>query len=208
MTPNFKNRPNRPIPTPDGETVWVSRSVALVGQVCVYNAHHKQWYVLLVKRGTGTPDFQGYWCLPCGYLDWDETLTEGFLREVFEETGLYLPALSQHLHFGFSHSSLTQPDYAQADQTQTMPWAISDNPGNGKQNISMHFAVLFTWHHDSLPDLSDAHCEPNEVADLQWAPIEEAMAMTMAFNHQQRVKILFEQWQAEMQTHVARANAR
>jgi 8-oxo-dGTP pyrophosphatase MutT (NUDIX family) len=201
--PTFNNRPNRPIPTPEGETVWISRSVALVGQVCVYNTVHQQWYVLLVKRGSGTPDFQGFWCLPCGYLDWDETLTDGFLREVFEETGLYLPSLSQQPHFGYSQSSLTTPDYL-----QTMPWAISDNPGNGKQNISLHFAVFFSWHHDSLPTLSDAYCEPNEVAGLQWATLDSAMAMTMAFNHQQRVKIMHEQLQAEMQAHVTASFAK
>ncbi len=39
--------------------------------------------VLLVRRtGTGT------WCLPCGYVEFDEDIREGLVREAFEETGL------------------------------------------------------------------------------------------------------------------------
>lgn len=42
--------------------------------------------VLLVKRGED-PDL-GWWDIPGGYLDWDQTLEESTVRELFEETGL------------------------------------------------------------------------------------------------------------------------
>lgn len=42
--------------------------------------------VLLVKRGI-EPGY-GKWALPGGYLDWDESLEEGVIREVKEETGI------------------------------------------------------------------------------------------------------------------------
>jgi 8-oxo-dGTP diphosphatase len=42
--------------------------------------------ILLVERG-GTP-LKGYWSLPGGLLETGETLEEGVVREVFEETGL------------------------------------------------------------------------------------------------------------------------
>jgi ADP-ribose pyrophosphatase YjhB (NUDIX family) len=193
MQPRFQNQPNRPVPSPEGETVWVSRSVALVGEVCAYNLVEQAWYVLLVKRGTGTPDFQGFWCLPCGYLDWNETLTEGLLREVFEESGLYLPSLSSHEHFSHSPCSLTQQDYQ-----QEMPWFISDIPNNTKQNISMHYAVLFAWNHTILPTLSNAHCEVNEVEDIQWMPLHKAKSMTLAFNHHVLLRRLCQELSADM----------
>lgn len=41
--------------------------------------------VLLVKRGI-EPD-KGYWVMPGGYLEWDETVEEAALRELREETG-------------------------------------------------------------------------------------------------------------------------
>lgn len=52
--------------------------------------------VLLVKRAQ-EPD-KGWWDLPGGYLDWDETLEEGTARELREETGLVAsPASFQFL---------------------------------------------------------------------------------------------------------------
>ncbi len=42
--------------------------------------------VLLVKRGE-EPD-KGWWDIPGGYLDWDQTLEESSARELLEETSL------------------------------------------------------------------------------------------------------------------------
>lgn len=42
--------------------------------------------VLLVQRGE-EPD-KGWWDIPGGYLDWDQTLEESTVRELLEETGL------------------------------------------------------------------------------------------------------------------------
>lgn len=46
----------------------------------------KENHVLLVQRAM-EPD-KGWWDIPGGYLDWDETLEEGTTRELKEETGL------------------------------------------------------------------------------------------------------------------------
>ena len=42
--------------------------------------------VLLIKRGN--PPRQGQWSLPGGRLEWGETLQDGALRELTEETGV------------------------------------------------------------------------------------------------------------------------
>jgi len=52
-----------------------------VGAVIVHEGR-----VLLARRGT--PPFQGSWSLPGGALELGETLLEGVVREVREETGL------------------------------------------------------------------------------------------------------------------------
>ena len=42
--------------------------------------------VLLGQRATG--DYAGLWCIPCGYVEWDEDVRDAARREFAEETGL------------------------------------------------------------------------------------------------------------------------
>lgn len=42
--------------------------------------------VLLVRRATGK--YRGKWCIPCGYVEWNEDVRIAAVREVHEETGL------------------------------------------------------------------------------------------------------------------------
>ena len=191
MKPVFKNRKNQPIEVPNGETIWNSRSCAVVAQVCGLILPERRWYILLGKRGSGTPDFQGFWGLPCGYLDWDETLCEAVIREVWEECGLHLPKLSSHPDFVHSTSSITRD----GEFTDT-PWAVTDRVDNVKQNISMHYFIPFVWQSKELPSLSADNSDPNEVDALAWVPIVEAMEMDLAFNHQQRIRLLWNEQNA------------
>lgn len=57
------------------------RPVTTVGVVCLRGAQ-----VLLIKRGN--PPRQGQWSLPGGRLEWGETLAQGALRELAEETAV------------------------------------------------------------------------------------------------------------------------
>ena len=41
--------------------------------------------ILLVQRA-GT--YAGQWCIPCGYVEWDEDVRQAAAREMKEETGL------------------------------------------------------------------------------------------------------------------------
>jgi len=86
----FSNRHNKSYDV-DGKTIWESRSPALVG-VIIAN-HKNEDYVLIGLRGKGAADYQGLWNLPCGYLDWDENGTDGIYREIYEETGVYIPKI-------------------------------------------------------------------------------------------------------------------
>jgi len=49
--------------------------------------------ILLIKRGV--EPFKGYWALPRGHTDWDETLEETVKREVKEELGVEITSLQQ-----------------------------------------------------------------------------------------------------------------
>lgn len=42
--------------------------------------------VLLGRRARG--EYAGLWCIPCGYVEWDEDVRAAAEREFYEETGL------------------------------------------------------------------------------------------------------------------------
>lgn len=182
IAPQFVHRPNEKVRTTTGREVYLSRASSVVAQVCVYAMTQAKWYILLVKRGEACPDFQGDWCLPCGYLDWDETLYQAMIREVYEETGLYLPKLHTH-----AQCQATYPCTFAIDAT-VQPWLIYDTPTGNRQNLAFHYASWLAWTGDPLPTLTRLH--PAESADLQWVEIHTACAMTLAFGHQHRIQAL------------------
>lgn len=170
----FNNRENETVTLDDNRIIWLSRASTVVVTVwCfVQNTPH----LLLGKRGEGCPDQIGKWNLPCGYLDWNETLTEAAYREVFEETGVNIRDITKN---SILLSHLEEP------------WKVSSNyhPENpeAKQNISHHYAIIFRA--EVLPELSMKYCEPDEVSELHWATIESLSSYDYAFSHQQLISL-------------------
>lgn len=181
-SPQFANRQNPKVYTQTGQQVYLSRACSVVAEVCLYEVTQAKWYILLVKRGEACPDFQGDWCLPCGYLDWDETLYQAMIREVYEETGLYLSELHRH-----PKCQTTYPCNFAMNAT-VPPWLIYDTPTGNRQNLAFHYASWIAWTGNPLPTLTRLHSE--ESADLQWVEINIACEMILAFGHQHRIRAL------------------
>lgn len=181
MKSPFNNKPNPQVEL-NGKPHFVARDCAVVAEVFLYHAISQNWYVLLGKRGTGVPDYQGYWGFPCGYLDWNETLYEAVQRELWEETGLLLQETAKHAAL---LKSLNLPEVG---VNSPMPWKITDTVREGsKQNVSHHFGFLMHWQAEMLPELSLANTAPNEAEAAEWVNIAQAKTMQMAFRHSERL---------------------
>lgn len=147
--PEFKNRENERVQLPDGRTIFLARSTAVVG--CVLCLQGDEVFVLMVERGSKV-DNSGKWCMPCGYLDWDETLDAAVKREIWEETGLDVDALLSENKAVYSY--IEQPYY------------VSSSPKSNRQNVSHHFGIVLQG---PLPTLSRSLAlETGEATAVEW----------------------------------------
>lgn len=165
----------------NGKTFWISRSTAVA--MFVFYKFQNQWYILAIKRGEGCPDYQGYWCCPCGYVDYNETIMTAVARELKEETGL-----------------------RSADVLWKGPY-INDDPSENKQNVTFRYlgelqvvapttvipnsdgiSVSLIQH---FPKLTSEYSEPNEIADLKWIPLGSINNYQWAFNHHNLILEMF-----------------
>ncbi len=166
--PEFKNKPNSSIKTSDGE-IWISRSVAVV--VTTLLRKDSELYALLIRRGNSVhaPD---KWCMPCGYLDWNETATECAMREMWEEAGLDVSTIAW---FKVEYNGLNTT------------WDINTNPTlNDNQDIALHYSFVISS--DEFPILSSVNAEEDEVVDLKWVKLSEFSEYNFAFGHDDRIR--------------------
>lgn len=146
---------------------WISRAVAVCAILVVYD-NEEIPHILINKRGPGTPDYQGCWNIPCGYLDWDESTSEACTREILEECKVYI----------------NKENWSQFGE-------IEDSPSNNNQNVTVRKIAIIDF--DSyLYGLSTASKmneteggEINEVDDIMLMPLSniEIESKKWAFNH-------------------------
>jgi len=167
----FTHRPNTPHKLPDGRIIWETRSPAVVA-ACLFYPRSGPTEVLLVERGPGCPDEVGKSCMPCGYLDFDESGTDGARREVWEEAGVFIDE-------GYE-------DWIYKDQ----PWKVNHYPTSNRQNVSLHFLFSLYEISQPRPQVTFENCEPDEVTRVYWEPVSSAVNMNLAFGHHLTIKEL------------------
>lgn len=178
----FKNKPNELISKKNigDKKFFNSRSVALVASILFYNEDMQEYFVLLGKRGSDTPDLnqRGKWNMPCGYLDWNETAVEGIKREVWEETGLDLDIIMSNSAYKVIYDK---------DFVNETPWKVQTQPNYSRQNVSLYFGFEFSGRF--FPHLTNENAEPGEVEDVTWIPLSELIELEneIAFNHYFRI---------------------
>lgn len=168
---NFKNRPSEKVVLQDGRTVYLSRSVAVVGTVCLFKDGTP--YFLIGKRGKGSADFQGLYNLVCGYLDFDEDSPEAFIRETYEETGVNILELKKSCDI--IH-----------DYTKEV-WDVKSEPNENRQNISLHHGLVGVVDKLPIPNISN-EVEQDEVEEVLWVRYDEINNYEFAFNHLERIE--------------------
>ncbi|MBW2960720.1 NUDIX domain-containing protein [Mesonia aestuariivivens] len=69
------------------------QDLAVTVDAVIFLEENNALYLLVIKRKN--QPFQGHWALPGGFLEEDELLQTGCLRELEEETGLQLQQLEK-----------------------------------------------------------------------------------------------------------------
>lgn len=155
----FSNRPNRMIRDERGKIHWLSRSVAVVSVVSWKDKF------LILKRGPKVSN-KNKWCVPCGYLDWNESASECAIREIWEESGIDLR------------------DYKISGHLSPVELVTESNV-NWKQDISIHFKIDIESDKEPILDLSIVDNE--ETLYAKWMPIVDINNYDWAFNHDKRI---------------------
>lgn len=152
-----------------GKKLWYSRSNAVVG--FIYYKSGNNTFVLATQRGSGTPDEQGKFCVPCGYLEWGESCEQAIQREVEEETGAYITS---------DQFTLT---------------SINSNPKDDKrQNVTFRYAVILSEDKALAIQFNTDKSEKDEVDTIMWMNLKHVKDYDWAFNHEHLIFSVLEQY--------------
>lgn len=116
-------------------------------------------------------DEPGKWCLPCGYMDWDENGWQAVTREIYEETSLYIPDYDQYL----------------VNRNKKKPFFVNTEVSENRQNIALIYGMVFNFK-DGLPQESLSSYTNIEIDDIKWVKIEDINDLDTAFNHSKRIQ--------------------
>jgi bifunctional NMN adenylyltransferase/nudix hydrolase len=139
-------------------------------------------YVLMIQRGG--EEGHGQWALPGGFLEAAETLLDGALREVVEETALFIP---QHLILSFKQwlsdsatarkvkAPLATPGFVRDAMTTLRGYMKGRSERFSDPHRSRRARLITEAFYFELPD---AHGLPpvigsDDAQDARWTPISE-----------------------------------
>ena len=131
----------------------------------------KQVCVLANKRGPGCPDYNGYWNMPCGYVEANETTKEAAAREAFEECCIDI------------------------DPDDIVYYGLQDEPAFcNKGNITIRYYTWVTTDKNKIPENPKLTGEKDEVDEIRWIPLAEYRNYQWAFGHEKLIKEFYEWW--------------
>lgn len=149
-----------------GETLWSGRYCTCTAFVLLIDRTDRV-FILASKRGSGAPDYQGYWNCPCGYIEADEDLKQACSRETLEETGYYI-----------------HPNKFTFYRVETNPEKCN------KGNVSLHCFTILTP--EEIPSQIELSGEENEVSAVKWISVDKIESYLWAFGHSKIIQDIVE----------------
>src|SRR5689334_3900443 len=131
----------------DGERIGKQARLAIGCSATIFDSAHQK--VLLTRRKDNDT-----WCVPGGYMEPGESLTEACIREVWEETGLHVEIARLISVYTHPHRILEYPD------------------GNRFQLVVLHFEAVPISGTLIITDETTAvdYFAPGEIAALEMSP--------------------------------------
>lgn len=146
---------------------WFSRSIAAA--IFVYcKDQDGDWCILGSERGEEAADYRGFWNCCCGYLSRNETVKEAALRELYEETGVFI-----------------------TDESMVKLVGYEDSPQANRQNVTFRFACFIDDAVTTDFTFSKKHNEGKEVGEIKWIKIFDVDKYMWAFGHDKRIIEIF-----------------
>ena len=169
--PTFKNRPNK-VHKINGKEVWESRSTAILPVIL---AIYKDNIFVLIGKRSKIMDSPGLWCLPSGYIDYDENGFDALRRAVYEETSLDIQKYKKYLVY--------------ATPTHE-PFYVQTKPTENRQNITLSYCFIYDFSGRDLPREIESYTD-KESDEVKWIPIEDVFTSKYkwAFNHDERIEM-------------------
>ena len=124
-----------------------------------------KYSVLANKRGEGTPDYQGCWNCPCGFLERNEDSKTGIAREIKEECNFDI-----------------DPKRLKIVYVETEP----ERCNNGNVTIR-HRAFIGHQNQISITEVDNTTGEVNEVSDIRWISVDDINKYEWAFHHDETI---------------------
>jgi 8-oxo-dGTP pyrophosphatase MutT (NUDIX family) len=175
----FKNTPNKCVDV-SGEPIWLSRSVAVVGILIFRNIETHEDFILLEKRSQKM-DQPLKWCVPCGYIDWDENGWECLVREVYEETNFLITEYKENIYF----------------DNEKQPFFVNTNPSENRQNIALRHGIILNFDTSTFPLYVEKH-KNEEIEEIKFVPLNEISKYDMAFHHDIAIKSFVDKYYSKI----------
>jgi 8-oxo-dGTP diphosphatase len=170
----FQNKPNKVV-TVNGEQIVQSRSCGTCTHIICRRESDGHWFVLALKRSEYNSSEVGKWCVPGGYLDWNETASQAAIREIWEECNINILEMFEE------YSKNKRLGYE--GLTRNEPWGIDTNPENIDQTIVINFGALVATPKE-LPPLNS---NSEEIEEIKWIDVADLGDYDWAFNQQRDI---------------------